>query len=131
MATHLTYIFNIFVFLQLFNMINCRKIGKRDFNVFESMFHNWYFLFFFFLIGGVQFAGTQYFSFIFRTVPLGRTEWGSCIVIGSLVLIWGAILKLLPEKWFSKLNTSKLVNEDEQADSELLKKLNEQKEKMN
>lgn len=102
-ARHFTYIFNIFVFLQLFNMINCRKIGKRDFNVFESMFHNWYFLFLFCLIGGVQFVGTQYFSFIFRTVPLSRTEWGSCIVVGSTVLIWGAILKLLPEKWFSKL----------------------------
>jgi len=31
---HLTYLFNIFVFLQLFNMINCRKIGRRDFNFF-------------------------------------------------------------------------------------------------
>lgn len=57
---HFTYIFNIFVFLNLFNMINCRKIGKRDFNVFESMFHNWYFIFLFAIIGGVQFAGTQY-----------------------------------------------------------------------
>jgi magnesium-transporting ATPase (P-type) len=50
---HFTYIFNIFVFLQLFNMINCRKIGKRDFNVFEALFHNWYFIILFCLIGGV------------------------------------------------------------------------------
>lgn len=100
---HFTYIFNIFIFLQLFNMINCRKIGKKDFNVFESMFHNWYFIFLFSLIAGVQFAGTQYFPFIFRTVPMNKTEWGSCIVIGSTVLLWNAILKLLPEKWFAKL----------------------------
>jgi magnesium-transporting ATPase (P-type) len=112
-ARHFTYIFNIFVFLQLFNMINCRKIGKRDFNVFESFFHNWYFILFFSIIGGVQFAGTQYFPFIFRTVPLDRGEWGSCIVVGSTVLLWSAILKLLPEKWFAKLNTSRLINEDE------------------
>lgn len=124
-AKHFTYIFNIFVFLQLFNMINCRKIGKRDFNVFESFFHNWYFIILFCLIGGVQFVGTQYFSFIFRTIPMNRTEWGSCIAVGSTVLIWGAILKLLPERWFSKLNTSKLINEDKETDNMLLKKINE------
>jgi magnesium-transporting ATPase (P-type) len=41
---HMTLIFNSFVMMQLFNEINCRKIGRRDFNVFESMFHNIYFL---------------------------------------------------------------------------------------
>jgi hypothetical protein len=110
-------------------MINCRKIGKKDFNVFESMFHNWYFLFLFFLIGGVQFFGTQYFPFIFRTVPLDRTEWGSCIVVGSTVLLWGAFLKLIPDRYFAKFNTSKLVDEDAQADNAIIKKMNEQKSK--
>lgn len=41
---HMTYIFNTFVFLQLFNEVNCRKIGRRDFNVLESIFGNYYFL---------------------------------------------------------------------------------------
>jgi len=41
---HLTLIFNSFVMLQLFNEINCRKVGRRDFNVFESIFHNMYFI---------------------------------------------------------------------------------------
>jgi len=109
---HLTYVFEIFVFLQLFNMINCRKIGKKDFNVFESFFHNWYFIFFFCLIGGVQFIGTQYFHVIFRTLKLTRTEWGTCIVIGSTNLIWGAVLKVLPDTWFKRLEGAKLVDED-------------------
>mgnify|MGYP003944644629 CR=1 FL=1 len=40
---HLTKIYNVFVFLQLFNEINCRKVGNKDFNVLESFFHNkWY-----------------------------------------------------------------------------------------
>jgi hypothetical protein len=39
----LTKIFNVFFFLQLFNEINCRKVGNKDFDVFESFFHNiWY-----------------------------------------------------------------------------------------
>ena len=41
---HFTYIFNVFVFLQIFNEINCRKIGIQDFNVFDKFFHNFYFL---------------------------------------------------------------------------------------
>lgn len=41
---HMTYIFNTFVFLQLFNEVNCRKIGRRDFNVLESIFGNYHFL---------------------------------------------------------------------------------------
>jgi len=41
---HMTYIFNTFVFLQLTNEVNCRKIGRRDFNVLESIFGNYYFL---------------------------------------------------------------------------------------
>lgn len=40
----LTMIYNTFIFLQLFNQINCRKVGGKDFNVVESFTHNWYFL---------------------------------------------------------------------------------------
>ena len=40
-----TYILVTFVFLQVFNYINCRKIDKNEINVFEKIFHkiNWYF----------------------------------------------------------------------------------------
>lgn len=41
---HCTYLYHIFVFLQLFNLINCRKDGAADYNVFGRFFHNWYFL---------------------------------------------------------------------------------------
>jgi len=40
----LTNIYNTFVFLQIFNFINCRKVGSKDFNVFEKFTHNYYFL---------------------------------------------------------------------------------------
>lgn len=40
----LTEIFHIFVFLQIFNQINCRKVGRQDFNVFEEFGHNFFFL---------------------------------------------------------------------------------------
>jgi Ca2+-transporting ATPase len=39
-----TILFNTFVFLQIFNEINCRKIDRRDFNIFEGIHKNFYFL---------------------------------------------------------------------------------------
>jgi magnesium-transporting ATPase (P-type) len=68
--THFTYIYNTFVFLQMFNMINCRKIGRRDFNVFESFFHNMYFLVLFAFIVVVQFLQVEWFSSLTNTEPL-------------------------------------------------------------
>jgi hypothetical protein len=43
-----TSIYNTFIFLQIFNFINCRKVGSKDFNVFENFFHNVYFILVFF-----------------------------------------------------------------------------------
>jgi len=36
-------VFNIFVFCQIFNSINCRRIDNK-YNIFEGMWKNWYFL---------------------------------------------------------------------------------------
>jgi magnesium-transporting ATPase (P-type) len=100
---HFTYIYNTFVFLQLFNMINCRKIGRRDFNVFEAFFHNIYFNVLFVIIAVVQFCSINYLSSITQTVPLNRSEWGSCIAVGSTTVIVSAIIKLLPDEFLYKL----------------------------
>lgn len=39
-----TIIFNAFIMMQLFNMINARKLGERDFNVFKGFFNNGLFI---------------------------------------------------------------------------------------
>ena len=41
---HYTMIFNTFVFMQVFNEVNCRKIHEHEFNVFEGFFNNPLFL---------------------------------------------------------------------------------------
>jgi len=112
------------VFLQLFNMINCRKIGRRDFNVFESFFHNWYFIGLFTLIAVVQFGQTNYFYDMSQTVPLSKSEWGSCIAVGSTSLIISAIIKLLPDDLLEKLPLIKKGEaiEDEEMTNTYLEK---------
>lgn len=39
-----TCVFNTFVWMQIFNQFNARKLGEREFNVFKDFFNNWYFL---------------------------------------------------------------------------------------
>jgi hypothetical protein len=41
---HFTFIFNTFVFMTLFNEINCRKVGAKTFNVFSHILSNWMFI---------------------------------------------------------------------------------------
>jgi len=41
--SHYTMVFNTFVFLQVFNEINSRKVGPNELNVFSGMFTNWLF----------------------------------------------------------------------------------------
>jgi len=117
---HFTYIFNTFIFLQLFNEINCRKIGRRDFNVFEKFLHNWYFLGV--LVGtfAAQILMCKFFPTITGTEQMTKGEWGACIAVGSTNLLIGAILKLTPESWVSKIKTENMINEDKAIDNKVL-----------
>ena len=120
---HLTYVFNTFVFLQIFNFINCRKVGARDLNVFEAPLHNTYFL--------VVFVGTAAAQVLMcemsilqgltATVSLSRSEWGACAAVGATPLLIGFILKLTPLAWIRDGPLSRLLpDEDQAADSRLL-----------
>ena len=40
---HFTLIFHTFVFMQVFNEVNCRKIGAKPVNIFAGFFSNWMF----------------------------------------------------------------------------------------
>lgn len=39
-----TIVFQAFVFMQVFNQINSRKLGDKEYNVFAGFFNNWMFL---------------------------------------------------------------------------------------
>jgi len=93
---HFTYIFNVFVFLQIFNEINCRKIGIHDFNVFDKFFHNFYFLAIVLGTFALQIIFNYFFPELINVVRLTKSEWGACIVAGSSPLLISFILKLTP-----------------------------------
>jgi magnesium-transporting ATPase (P-type) len=109
-----TILFNTFIYLHLFNEFNCRKVGATEFNVFHNVFANWYFIF---IVVGLMVA--QYFfvnwgSTMTRCAPLDAQQHAFCIVIGSTVLLIGALIKLTPVELTNKMPI--LVDENKAVD---------------
>ncbi|KAJ4849530.1 Alpha carbonic anhydrase 4 [Turnera subulata] len=89
-----TFIFNTFVFCQVFNEINSRDMEKL--NVFRGMFSSWIFLGVMsstvvFQIVIVEFLGT-----FASTVPLSWKFWVASVLIGAASLVVAVILKFIP-----------------------------------
>ncbi|KAL0075273.1 PMCA-type calcium-translocating P-type ATPase [Phycomyces blakesleeanus] len=95
-ATLRTMVFNVFVFLQVFNEINCRRIDNT-LNVFKDIFNNWIFLAIQVLVILGQFLIVTFGGIAFKTVPLTPIQWLVTVAIGSLSLPVGTIIRLLPD----------------------------------
>ncbi|KAK0620694.1 hypothetical protein B0T14DRAFT_481701 [Immersiella caudata] len=93
-----TVVFNVFVWLQLFNALNSRRLDNR-FNIFERIMRNPLSLVVGFLVVGGQvliiFMGGK----AFGVVPLSARDWGLSIGIGALSLPLGVLLRLMPTPW--------------------------------
>jgi len=78
---HYTIMFNTFVFMQVFNEINSRKLGKNELNMFKGFFNN--FLFIGIIIGTImiQITLVQYGGVPIRTAPLTWKQHCLCIGI--------------------------------------------------
>ena len=101
---HFTVVFNAFVFMQLFNEINARKIhGER--NVFDKIWTNWIFLAVMIVQTSVQVIIVQFGSVVFGTAELGWDLWIWCVFLGSVELVVNQILLLIP---INKLPLKKL-----------------------
>ena len=93
---HFTIFFDIFVFMQVFNSINARKLNKDEYNVFVGILGNWYYIFIqtFILCGQVlmvTFGGRA-----LRVHALSIKQHLQCLGIASLTLVCGFFVKLLP-----------------------------------
>lgn len=79
---HYTIMFNTFVFMQVFNEINSRKLGEREFNVFKGFFNNFMFLGIIIATILIQVTLVQYGGVPIRTAPLTVNQHLLCIAIG-------------------------------------------------
>lgn len=100
-SRHLTIVFNLFVFMQIFNMICARKIND-EFNIFNGILTNPMFLAVWFTILILQFFMIQYFGryVLVHEGGLSGFHWMLCIVIGLVTYVINAFLKIVPDKFF-------------------------------
>jgi Ca2+ transporting ATPase len=97
-SRHFTYVFNIFVLLQLFNEINARRI-KDELNVFEDILRNRLFLYIWFFTFGMQVLIVQIGNYALSVHYEGLTveQWFICIAFALIPLPWRLVLRLIPE----------------------------------
>jgi Ca2+-transporting ATPase len=115
-----TLVFNTFVWMQIFNALNNRRLDNR-FNIFEGITHNVFFvIIFLIMIGGqtmIVFVGGA----AFKVQPINGAQWGYSIVLGALSLPVGAIIRMIPDElvrrcipaWFKRKRTPELVVSDD------------------
>lgn len=96
-------VFNAFVFMQVFNQINARKLEEGEFNVFGGMIANMPFLGIMVVTIIVQLAMVEYGGRMVKCWPLNIYQNAICIVIGLGELPWGVLIKFVPTRFFLNL----------------------------
>jgi magnesium-transporting ATPase (P-type) len=96
---HYTLVFQVFVFLQLFNQINARKLGE-ELNVFSGVFNNCLFVGVVIFTFVIQMALVEVGGKFIKTHALSPDLNVVCILIGSFELVWGVIIKFMPLRYF-------------------------------
>ncbi|XP_062712698.1 plasma membrane calcium-transporting ATPase 1 isoform X6 [Aedes albopictus] len=98
---HFTIIFNVFVFMTLFNELNARKIhGQR--NIFEGLFTNPIFYSIWIVTLVSQIFIIQYGKVAFSTKALNIEQWLWSVFFGLGTLIWGQIVTTIPTRKMPK-----------------------------
>jgi Ca2+-transporting ATPase len=100
-----TMVFNVFIFCQVFNEINCRSISRgklfliSDKNVFSGFFNNYIFISIFIITVLGQIVIVTWGGIIFSLDPEGLSlqNWGISLAIGFGSLIVGFLIRLLPD----------------------------------
>jgi Ca2+-transporting ATPase len=90
-----TIVFNTFVFLQVFNELNCRRIDEH-LNVFTNILHNYIFIIVQVVVIISQCFIVEFGGVAFSTTPLTWYQWLATVIIGSLSLPIGIVIRLLP-----------------------------------
>ncbi|KAI8597204.1 PMCA-type calcium-translocating P-type ATPase [Dissophora ornata] len=97
-----TMVFNTFVFMQIFNEINCRRLDNR-LNIFSGMLQNHYFTVIFVIMVVFQVIIVEFGGAAFQTESLNGVQWVICILLGLLSIPVGVILRLIPDEVFGGL----------------------------
>ena len=93
-----TMIFNTFVWMQIFNELNSRRLDNK-FNIFEGVHKNYLFI----GINAVMVAGQIMIVFVggaaFQIKAIDGMQWGVCLICAAPCIVWAIVLRCVPDRW--------------------------------
>ncbi|KAI9172151.1 Calcium-transporting ATPase [Paramyrothecium foliicola] len=99
-----TIIFNAFVWMQIFNEFNNRRLDNK-FNIFEGIHRNKFFIFINILMVGLQvliiFVGSR--AFQIKPGGLNGEQWAISVIVALFSLPWAIVIRLVPDAHFAKV----------------------------
>ncbi|KAL4755063.1 hypothetical protein BDW72DRAFT_164989 [Aspergillus terricola var. indicus] len=97
-----TVVFNTFVWMQIFNQWNSRRLDN-GLNIFDGLLRNrWFIGIQFIIVGGqilIIFVGGHAFS----VTRLDGAQWAVCLILGVISIPVGVIIRLIPDEFLRKL----------------------------
>ena len=98
---HFTLIWNTFIFLQVFNLINCRDVGPDKLHGCGGLTRNLYTILIIVLIVVVQAVACRTFlgRIMFEVAIVDMRHFMICVVCGFSVMLASTLFKLIPNKW--------------------------------
>lgn len=101
-----TLVFNTFVWMQIFNQWNSRRLDNK-FNIFEGLTKNWLFFGINTAMCGAQvliiFVGGDPFDISNTNPPQTAAQWGYAIILGFISIPVGMAIRLIPDSFVAKL----------------------------
>ncbi|KAJ8118513.1 hypothetical protein OPT61_g543 [Boeremia exigua] len=99
-----TVIFNSFVWMQIFNIFNNRRLDNK-LNIFEGIHRNHFFTFIVVMIIALQvmiiFVGGR--AFHITPGGLDGTQWAISIITGFICIPWAVAIRYFPDAWFAAI----------------------------
>ncbi|ROW03294.1 hypothetical protein VSDG_01336 [Cytospora chrysosperma] len=99
-----TLVFNTFVWMQIFNQWNNRRLDN-NFNIFEGLLQNWFFIGISVIMCAGQYIIIRFGGAAFSIGAGGQSPsmWGTAIVLGFLSIPIGVVIRLIPDSLVEKL----------------------------
>ncbi|KAI2776262.1 plasma membrane calcium-transporting ATPase [Daldinia loculata] len=97
-----TMVFNTFVWMQIFNEFNNRRLDNK-FNIFEGVLRNKFFIVINIIMVGAQVAIVFVGGAAFEITAINGVQWAICLVAAAISLPWAIVIRLFPDALFARI----------------------------
>ena len=101
-ATNAALVFNVFVWMQIFNQYNSRRLDNK-LNILVGIHRNYFFIGIQVIICGCQILIIFFGGDAFKVVRLNGVQWAISLIIGLVSVLIGVGLRFIPDPFLVKL----------------------------